>query len=120
MLLKLDCPVCCRESGVFRLRYTAQEAALTAPWLSRRVVTLSLQVFNAVAGQGPEKLHLMFKLANKVSYSCHRSSLPELAENIQPVLIVIKFRLDLVIKHYGPPGISITGQCSPSEVWYII
>lgn len=46
------------------------------------------------------------------------SSLPELTENVQTVLVVTKFKLDLIMQHYGPLGISIMRQHSPSEVRY--
>lgn len=45
------------------------------------------------------------------------SSLPKLTENIQTVLIVTQFKLDLIIRHYGPVG-SILGQRPLSKVWY--
>lgn len=40
-----------------------------------------------------------------MSQVCVASSFPELTENIQTVLIVTKFKLDIIIQHYGPLGI---------------
>lgn len=51
---EVDCPICCHGSGVCRWRYTVQEAALTALWLSREVQNISvLGDIQALVGQGP-------------------------------------------------------------------
>lgn len=91
----VDYPVCCYGSGVFTQRYAVQEAALTALW-----VTSVLEVFSALVGQGHQQLsHIKVSKPGVLLMSqiCVASSLPELTENLQIVLIVAKFNLDLII-----------------------
>lgn len=115
---EMDCPACCHGSGVFRWRHTAQEAALTALWLSREVslcpwrysmLWLDKALLTALQVIKQGVLHM--------SQIYIASSFLQLSENIQTAFAVTRFNLDLVIPHYGTLGIPIRGWCSPSKVY---